>query len=245
MESINYISVEQTPSTNDLLLKMLNDEALPEGFVVSTLNQSNGKGQAGNTWESAPEKNLTFSMLLRPEFLAAESMFMISKVVSLGIIDYLNNYDKRFTIKWPNDIYYMDKKVGGILIENQLIGNSIKLSVVGIGVNINQEKFNGDAPNPISIKTILNRELNIEHCMTGIINQITIWYELLRDGFNDRINESYFCHLYRNNGYFDFTDKEGQFHAKIKHVREDGQLVLKTPTGALRKYYFKEVEYVI
>lgn len=245
MEPINIIQVKQVESTNIKLKKFIVEDDIPEGFVVVTENQTGGKGQGTNTWESEPGKNLTFSLLLRPDFLNAEDMFLISKVVSLGIIDYLNTIRKCFNIKWPNDIYYRNKKVGGILIENQIQGNTIKYSVIGIGINVNQEQFVSDAPNPISLKTIFGKELALHECLESIVQQIGIWYDLLADGFIDDINQRYFDHLFRNQDYHDFSANGEVFHACIKSVEPDGQLVLKTPQGALRKFYFKEVAFVL
>ncbi|MGD9992018.1 MAG: biotin--[acetyl-CoA-carboxylase] ligase [Salinivirgaceae bacterium] len=245
MEPINIIQVKQVESTNDQLKKFIIEDDIPEGFVVVTDNQTGGKGQGTNTWESEPGKNLTLSLLLRPEFLEAEKMFLISKVVSLGIIDYLNTIRKCFSIKWPNDIYYRNKKVGGILIENQIQGNTIKYSVIGIGINVNQEKFLSDAPNPISLKTIFGKEIALHECLESVLQQIGIWYDLLADGFTDDINQRYFDHLFRNQDYHDFSANGEVFHACIKSVEADGQLVLKTPQGEIRRFYFKELEFVL
>ncbi|MBI9068569.1 MAG: biotin--[acetyl-CoA-carboxylase] ligase [Salinivirgaceae bacterium] len=245
MNKTTLIELKQADSTNAYLKNLLSSEILPEGIVVLAKDQTNGKGQGANSWESEAKKNLTFSLLLKPEFLPADKMFLISKVVSLGIVDYLNSLNKKFTIKWPNDIYYLDKKIAGILIENQLLGNKLNYSIIGIGLNVNQELFYSDAPNPMSLKNIFHKEFNLPEMLANIISQINIWYEILQDGWFDKINDSYFNDLYRNTGFYDFTAENETFHAKIKSIEEDGQMVLKTTKGELRKFYFKEVEFVI
>ncbi len=245
MEAINIIEIKEVSSTNDHLKKLAVEDELPEGFVVLANHQKKGRGTGTNTWESESGKNLTFSLLLRPAFLKTDELFMVSKAVSLGIIDFLINQGKQFTIKWPNDIYYMDKKVGGILIENQLLGNKLDYVLVGIGLNVNQDVFKSNAPNPISLKIIFKKDFNRIETINKVLNQINIWYEMLCEGFFDKINESYFSHLYRNTDYHDFKVNDDIIHAKILSVDNDGRLNLKTPQGEFKSFYFKEVEFVM
>ena len=126
---------------------------LPHATVVSTYNQTAGRGQRGNSWESEPHKNLTFSVLLKPQHIIAREQFYISEIVSVAIVNTLRKYiiDQPIAIKWPNDIYVNDDKICGILIENTLSGYSISQSIAGIGININQQTFLSNAPNPISL----------------------------------------------------------------------------------------------
>jgi BirA family transcriptional regulator, biotin operon repressor / biotin---[acetyl-CoA-carboxylase] ligase len=236
--------INEVDSTNTYLKSLLTKDNLNEGYVVVTEFQKSGKGLGSNIWESESGKNLTFSLLLRPDSLKAEEMFLLSKAISLGIIDALNNIKNCFTIKWPNDIYYQNKKVGGILIENQIQSDFIKYSVIGVGININQEVFTSDASNPISLKQILLETLDRKKCLKDILNQISIWYDMLADGYTDKINEQYFSHLFRNTDYHDFKAGEEIFHAKIHEVANDGKILLKTPTGEIRMFYIKEVEFV-
>lgn len=245
MKLKNIVVLDETGSTNKYLKNLINDKILPDGFVVAAKYQTEGKGQTGNEWLSEPGKNLTLSILLKPAFLPADHLFLISKAVSLAMVDYLNSIDNHnFKIKWPNDIYYNDKKIAGILIENQILGDKIQYSVVGIGLNINQVKFNSTLPNPISMATIFNREFDVEACTEKIVEQISIWYELLDDGFYDKINEMYFANLYRTDSYYDFTlPNNGLVHAKIVNVDNDGLLTLKTAQGQKMGFYFKEIEF--
>jgi len=245
MEALTIIEVKEVTSTNDHLKKLAVEEELPEGAVVVAKFQNKGRGMGKNTWESEKGKNLTFSILLRPEFLPAHEMFLISKAISLGINDYLNELDRCFSIKWPNDLYYNNKKVGGILIENQLLGNKINSSIVGIGINVNQENFYSDAPNPISISTILGEKINTTKCLNGILKHIIIWYNILAEGWYDKINEAYFSQLYRNSGYHEYSADGELFQAAIMAVENDGKLILKTNENEIKSFYFKEVEFVL
>ena len=137
-------------STNAWLQQALLEQQLPEGVLVYTSYQTNGRGQLTNVWESEKDKNLLFSMLFTPVWLPVKDQFVLSQAVALGVVRFLNKFQAGFKVKWPNDIYWNDKKIAGILIENNLQGTVIGSSVVGIGLNINQMEFLSDAPNPVS-----------------------------------------------------------------------------------------------
>ena len=130
-------------STNDIATQMIQSgENVFEGTVIVTDNQTAGRGQRGNAWEASVGENLTFSIIFKPNFLKASDQFQLNVAVSLGVFDFLSEFiDEGLTVKWSNDIYYEDKKMGGILIENTLQGYQIGHSVVGIGLNINQTQF--------------------------------------------------------------------------------------------------------
>jgi len=146
---MNIITVESVASTNSYLKELAHSRTLDEGTVIVTRNQTAGKGQQGNAWESEAGKNITCSILLYPSFLPVQHFFLLSEVISLGVKETLDAYTDGITIKWPNDIYYCERKIAGILIENEITGSNISMSVAGIGVNVNQEQFLSDAPNPV------------------------------------------------------------------------------------------------
>ena len=133
--------LRETRSTNLVLKEMLREYELPEGFVLRTDFQSAGKGQPGNSWEAEKGKNLLFSVLLYPHHIAITEQFILSQLVSVAILRTLNSFCTGFSIKWPNDIYFGDKKIAGILIENSLQGTKLNTSIVGIGLNVNQKIF--------------------------------------------------------------------------------------------------------
>jgi len=242
--SFHIISLEETTSTNVYLKQLVSAEKLHKETVVTTQFQSAGKGQMGNSWESQKDKNLTFSLLLFPK-IEAELMFLVSKAVSLGIIEALNQIEKGFCIKWPNDIYYKNKKICGILIENQLIGSLIKYSVIGIGINVNQQMFISNAPNPVSLYQITHQDHELSLVLNQVLQHISFWYEQLKDGNIDEINHKYFSALYRNTGYHQFLSDGELFSARINHIANDGQLQLITEAGNEKWFYFKEVEFVL
>lgn len=241
---MHIIKIDSTPSTNLYLKNLLEEGSLQEGTVIVANEQTAGRGQAGARWESEPGKNLTFSLLLYPRFLCIDRYFLLSKAVSLGITDYLEKFVDSLSVKWPNDIYYQDKKLAGILIENQLTGSVIEQSVAGIGINVNQERFSADIPNPVSIKNILGAEIDADILLVEIVESILTRYEALKEEKYEAINDDYFSRLYRRNDYYPYKDKDGQFNASIQSVDDAGFLYLLTDAGELRKYAFKEVAIV-
>lgn len=239
------IHLGETDSTNNYLKKLLQEQAVEEYTIVSTDFQTAGKGQRGNGWESEPEKNLLFSMLLYPVRVKANEQFIISQIVSSGVAKALGKYTSDISIKWPNDIYWQQKKICGILIENSLSGEEIKESIAGIGINLNQEDFRSNAPNPVSLKQITGVELDRQAILNEVCNNIELYYNCMLQENNEYIISAYKDLLFRREGFHLFNDNTKDFHARIKDVRPDGILVLETETGTERKFAFKEVKYVL
>ena len=233
--------LRETRSTNLVLKEMLREYELPEGFVLRTDFQSAGKGQPGNSWEAEKGKNLLFSVLLYPQHIAIDQQFVLSQLVSVAILRTLNSFCSGFSIKWPNDIYFGDKKIGGILIENSLQGSKLNTSIVGIGLNINQKTFRSDAPNPVSLRQITAKNQRRKNILQDVLNNI---YELYSKMDVDTIRNEYFENLYRRVGFYTYRDNKGLFEAELAGIESDGCLKLKTRTGEIRAYYFKEVAFV-
>lgn len=239
----NYLYIPKTHSTNILLKEKLRQEKLPEFFAVRTAFQTAGKGQMGNSWESERGKNLMFSMVLYPHHVAIDKQFILSQIVSVAIVNVLSNYIDNVFIKWPNDIYVGDKKLGGILIENNLRGARIEYAVIGIGINVNQLVFKSNAPNPVSIIQIIQKKSSVKKLFLEITEEIRKIYSENNQLF---VKEEYMSRLYRNQGLFAFRDAgKNQFIAQITGVEEDGRLLLKKGNGEASGFYFKEVEFVI
>jgi len=241
-----YQFVKDIISTNVLMKELIWTTDLPEGFVVRTDFQTKGKGQGTNRWESAKGKNLLFSLLLRPEHIPIEEQFLISQLVSLGIIDSLRHLSQEagneFSVKWPNDIYWHNQKIGGILIENTWQGKKISTSVIGIGLNVNQKQFYSDAPNPVSLLQIFGKKFSRKALLKSILFAIEGYY-LNPDA--DKIRKNYHQALFRREGFHSFRSDNLIFDAEIVGVANDGKLILKDKTGKVSGYYFKEVEFII
>lgn len=242
---LNYIHLEEIDSTSNYLKKNLSEKEVSEGTIVVADFQTGGRGQRGNSWESEKGQNLTFSILLKPDFVSANKQFIISQIIALAIKDVLDRYADEISIKWPNDIYWNNSKICGILIENSLIGNYIQQSIAGIGININQTEFRSDAPNPISLSMVTGNSYNLHEILDKITNSILFYYQLAKDGNTFEIVSLYKNALFRKNGYHFYNDGIEDFEAKINDIEPSGILVLEKPDGKIRKFAFKEVQFVL
>lgn len=252
MNQTNKISVEcrfmeEVTSTNDALAQLCRKKTAKEFSTIIAESQTAGKGQRGNSWESEPGKNLTFSTVLFPTGMKAHSQFMISILASLSVCETLNQYTDGFSIKWPNDIYWQDKKIAGILIENELEGDEVVQSIIGIGLNINQETFFSSAPNPVSLKQIIKVDLDRTEILHRLLDHIMAYYGEIEQKTEIVMSlwGMYMLRQYRWGKIGRYKDKEGEFDAEIARVEPDGHLVLKDMNGRLRKYIFKEVQYIL
>lgn len=240
------IKLDEVPSTNSFLIELAREYEVPQGTIILTDEQTNGRGQRSNTWESEKGLNLTFSFLLYPHFLDIMHQFQLSKMVTLGISDVLIQYGMDdVAIKWPNDIYIGDNKICGILIENSIVGNTLDQSVVGVGLNVNQTKFVSDAPNPISIKQITGEEKDLSIVMTQLSDRFNYWYKKLYEGSSEEMDKVFEGRLYRKSGYHLYQEDGVTFLAKIVGINDIGQLVLEKENGEQKQYHFKEVQFLI
>lgn len=230
-------------STNNFALELIKSANPAAGTVVLTLNQTKGRGQQTNSWESESGKNLTISIILRPEFLPIPDQFHVSMVISLGVYDYLKEYLDDVLVKWPNDIYVGDKKIAGILIEHSIMGSVLSTSVCGIGLNINQRKFVSDAPNPISLSNCTNQEYDLETELSNLLGKIENRYFQLENGDKKQLEKDYLDTLYWMNEPHTYKDENGVFKGKIVGITEWGQLRI-VAEGKERIYNFKEVSFV-
>lgn len=238
---MKIIEFEELASTNKYLLEQIEGGEDGEEICVRAQFQTDGRGQIGNGWESERGKNLTFSFVIYPNFLHPVEQYVLSQMVSVAIKHVLDSYAHEISIKWPNDIYWRDKKLAGILIENSLSGNQIDYSVIGIGLNVYQETFLSNAPNPISLATIAFKPVDIELLFNELLLSIQHNYEVLSRHGAPIIRSEYQQSLYRREGFHLYSDPDGQFLARIDRVSNDGCLHLITDDGEEREYYFKEV----
>ena len=244
------VALDETASTNQYLSQLCNQlqESVAELTTVTAEFQTAGKGQRGNTWEAEEGKNLLFSFVLYPSFLEARRQFILSQIVSLAIKEELSRWSDEITIKWPNDIYWKDKKICGILIENELEGTYLLRCIAGIGVNINQEHFVSPAPNPVSLKQILGRKTDKQEVLEGILKRLFSYYIPLisqKPNIKETIHSDYLNAQYRHKGMYPYRDENGEFKASLETIEPDGHLLLRDENGMLRKYAFKEVQYII
>ena len=225
-----YIKTTNSTST---LLKQMAAEGNPPDFIYAGY-QTAGRGQTGNSWESEEGKNLLCSILLPPD----KNLYFLNIAVGVALLRVIG---EDFSIKWPNDIYWQDKKAAGILVENAIIGNEIKYSIAGIGLNVNQTEFKSDAPNPVSLKQIRGREYDIESLMNRVLEEV---HKVLNEPEQD-IWSYYKSHLYRREGWYPYEDNNGVFEAHIEDVLPTGEIVLKDRQGKERNYHFKQIRYIL
>ena len=244
--NVSYIELESCTSTSAALTAMSD---AGHGTVVFTNCQTAGRGQRGNSWEAEPGKNLTFSLLIRPE-IAAARQFELSMIVALSVARIIDSElaaagcPERTKVKWPNDIYVGDNKICGILIENRLSGAFIERSIAGIGINVNQTLFRSDAPNPISLSLITGRHYELTPLLERVCAAIySDCYHYHRTPDPEGLKARYMASLYRGDGAeYMFCEPGGEpFAAAITDIDITGMLTLSNG----RTYAFKEVAYII
>lgn len=228
------------------------------GTVVYTDRQTAGRGQRGNSWESEPFKNVTMSILLRPENVAPNQQFWLSEISALAVERVLSKYIGNVSIKWPNDVYYKDFKICGMLIEHSLSGGKINYTIPGIGINVNQRVFLSDAPNPISLVNVLGHEVPTSEILDGLVDEILTMCDQLPEKAEE-IHREFLSKLYRRDGFHEYQStirstaadglsvlEEGEhFQARIVNVHPDGMLDLMTTEGHIHTFAFKEVAFIL
>ena len=273
------IELDETDSTNNFL-KGYRPLTPVDVTLVTAEHQCAGRGQAGNSWESERSQNLLFSLLLTACPVPSSQLFSISEAIALAIreaiIDEItrhssfdirhssfdtrhSSFDTRHsspvTVKWPNDIYVDNRKIAGILIENDLQGSSVSRSIIGCGVNVNQDSFrfptlapatnDGEkhSPTPISLFQLLGHTTERRFVLESIMEHFMHHYADLQRGAFDDIHARYHAALYRSSGLHPFRDADGPFRASIEGVAPTGHLLLRDTDQRLRRYAFKEVSF--
>ncbi len=239
------LTFPELESTNSYCRDLIHNEEVPEGTVVHALTQTKGRGQGAKTWESEPGKNLTFSVILHPVFLNPADQFLLSMIASLAITGFLDNHIGGISIKWPNDIYVENKKTAGILIENSVMHNRIESSVMGIGVNVNQDKFSAGLTSAVSLRQITGKSFDLHQCLNSLCGEIARLYRLLRQGGHEEIKRNYTSMLYRLNEECTFRSSGREFSATPKGVDETGRLIVELPGGVKKHFSLQELEFLI
>ena len=252
----NYIHLDETKSTNSYMAGIA--ATAEHGTVVCTDRQTAGRGQRGNSWESEPFTNVTMSILLRPENVAPNQQFWLSEISALAVERVLSKYIGNVSIKWPNDVYYKDFKICGMLIEHSLSGGKINYTIPGIGINVNQRVFLSDAPNPISLANVLGHEVPTSEILDGLVDEILTMCDQLPEKATE-IHREFLSKLYRRDGFHEYQStirsasadglsvlEEGEhFQARIVNVHPDGMLDLMTTEGHIHTFAFKEVAFIL
>lgn len=241
------LNVEEISSTNAHLFSLLNAENALNISIVTAEFQTAGKGQQGNSWHSARGENLLFSHVVFPQQLAAVEQFVISQIVALALCKTLQSFGIESCIKWANDIYVGNKKIAGVLIENQLSGNLVKTCIVGIGLNVNQMEFPHGLPNPISMAQCVQKNFDRNEVLELYLQNFESAFS---DFENQNISRNAIANDYKRNLFrfqipARFSDSAGEFEGVITDVKNDGKLVVQGTNGRNQEYHFKEIAFLI
>ncbi len=231
-------------STNIKARQLLDKGEINDSVWIQAEDQYSGKGLGENIWESEQGKNITGSLVIFPASVSAENQFDLSIVTSLAVCDLLELFLGEVKIKWPNDIYVGTKKIAGLLVEHTLMGQEIKHSVLGIGLNINQETFQESIPNPISLKQLLGIEIDLEEVTDLLLNCLSLRLDQLEAGQAELMRGDYLNKLFRYREYAPYKAHNKWFRARIVGISKFGQLILETEKGEHLEFGFKEVEFI-
>jgi|SRR3954469_23214227 len=246
----NAIYVKSLASTNTYASELLRQIALSEGSLIYTFEQEKGRGQRGNSWESDPNKNVTLSLVLQPQFLHPKDQFLLTKITALAVADLMaeilqsHGVSHQISIKWPNDIYVNDKKIAGILIENYLRETTIQQAIVGVGINVNQEVFHSTT-NAIALFSLCHKTIDLQHCIDLFCECFEARYLQLKANKLKQLDEAYLSLLYRLNEWNTYrTPAQQVFEGNIKGVSEIGKLQVELISGEIKEFDLKEIVFV-
>lgn len=236
---------ETIDSTSLFAEKLLLTEKPCEGSVILAGFQQDGRGAGGNSWHSEAGKNLLFSTILYPDFLPPAEQFQLNKVVSLAVLLCVKGFLPKANVmtKWPNDIYVDYRKIAGILIKNAIIGNKIGYSIVGVGLNINQETFPADLPNPVSLRQVTGQIVDIQEVLNQFMELLSVLYHKLEVGDMGFINDQYLKNLLNMNQKSWYQQGDQIFEGKITGVSRFGKLQMEVE-DEIREYDFKEITFL-
>lgn len=243
----NFIYFDEVDSTNTRAAELLVKQRLPEGTVIYAGKQTAGAGLGENKWLSEPGMNITASAVLYPDFFPAEDQFKLTMVMSVSICQMLETLDSRLKpqIKWPNDIYLNHRKVAGMLIKNNISGNSISQTIAGIGLNVNQTVFDASAPLAISLAMITGHKYEIIDLLTKWHVALGQAYDLLHSDKVHEIEQEYLNRFYRFNQWANYTINGEKLRAKITGIGAYGMLQLKGDDGREFSCGLKEVVFEV
>ncbi len=242
---MKIIKLDAIDSTNSFLRDLANTTAVKNFTTVIAKTQLNGRGQRGNTWQSEDDKNLLFSTLIYHKHLKIHQQTYLNFAVSLAVFDVLNELAiPKVAIKWPNDILAENKKLCGILIENVIQNQNIESSIIGIGLNVNQQKFPTDLPNAASIIHFIGKGMDVENLLSSILTKFKFYISLLHQQKHSLLKEKYLAVLYKKDIPTTFIDaKNNYFMGMIKGVSDVGKLQIQLENDTIKEFDLKEVAF--
>jgi BirA family biotin operon repressor/biotin-[acetyl-CoA-carboxylase] ligase len=244
-----FVELQSVDSTNNYARQQIHAGLAQHGMAIFAHEQLSGKGQRGKTWSSEKDANIILSILLKPQSLLLSQQFILSACMALAITDFFTEYAGTETkIKWPNDLYWQDRKAGGLLIES-VVGSPEsgaglwEWAIVGIGININQTSFPADLPNPVSLKQITGKDFNVVDLAKELCDHIEKYFRKLTDEDLSGIHDHYVARLYKKNSTVKLKKGNRVFEAMIKSVSPSGKLIVQHAIE--EEFDFGEVEWMI
>jgi BirA family biotin operon repressor/biotin-[acetyl-CoA-carboxylase] ligase len=239
-----FIELPTIDSTNNYARNLIREGKGQHGMAIFTYDQTAGKGQRGKSWETEKGMNLAVSLIVKPDFLTISQQFQLSAATALACHDFFSHYAGDATkIKWPNDLYWQDRKAGGILIES-IVSETGKWewAIIGIGINLNQVVFSENLPNPVSLRQITGKSFDGKNCAQELIGKLSNrYYELKENGFNN-LHSSYLEHLYKKGDAVRLKKNAAAFIATIDTVTAQGELII--THGITESIQFGEIEWL-
>jgi BirA family biotin operon repressor/biotin-[acetyl-CoA-carboxylase] ligase len=239
-----FFELSEVDSTNNYAMQQVQAQMAEHGTTWFARYQNSGKGQRGKVWNAAPDLSIMMSTVLEPSFLTIDNQFLLNAAVALACFDFFNKYtNDATTIKWPNDLYWKDRKAGGILIENVLQGKKWKFSIAGIGININQTFFPDHLLNPVSLRQITGKPYHIIDLAKEVCSCLNNRWKQLITAKHEHLLADYYSHLYKAGESVKFKKNNGFFEAVVTGVNENGELLL--DTGEKTAHPFGTIDWVI
>lgn len=237
------LKYDSISSTNDYMQKKAKSKQLCSDDIIWATHQHSGKGQHGRVWSADAGSNLTFSLLINHSYLNIVDQFIFNKTISIAILKYLHTISTKFRVKWPNDIYINEKKIVGILIENNVKGKFIKYSTVGIGVNVNQIKFHDKLKNASSIINECNIKMNLYDMLNKIYDSIMHFMDIMNKNPSS-IESIYQNNLYKKGVNSSFMYKNEIFDGVIKGVDKFGKLNIELDNKNVASFVNGEIQFL-
>lgn len=246
-ERYNLIHLESVNSTNLHASALLSEKKINSACIIVSDFQTSGRGQGSNSWKSDPGMNLLLSLVVFPSNFKADEQFYLSKATSISVRELVAKKagSPQIKIKWPNDVLSGNKKIAGILIENTIEGNDIRHSIIGVGINVNQIIFPEFPIRATSIKNIILKETSLHLLLEEFTNIFDYWYDHLEDRDFNQIDTCYYRYLFGFQKTLTYNCGGTTFNARIVDVEKSGRLVLQMSDRKIRKFGFKEVDFVI
>ena len=243
---MKLVKLSAIDSTNNFLKNLVKDTTVENWTVIQAENQTSGRGQFENSWQSESGKNLTFSVLCKLSDLKADKAFYLNCCVSIAVFRVLRQYiPQKLSIKWPNDILSHSKKICGILTENVVKNDVVVRAIVGIGLNVNQAVFGAELGNATSMKLVAQKDFDRDLLLRAIVEEIKVQVEGLEAKNFEAIKESYEAHLFQINTVAMYEDSRGnQFMGSINDIDHQGRLRVTLENESVQSFDLKEIRFI-